>query len=121
MTGPLDTALLLGAGVLLVAVAAVRFSTRLGLPTLLVYLAIGVALGEAGLGIRFDNATVARSVGIAALVVIIAEGGLSARWSALRPVLGAAGVLATVGVGMSVAVVAAAASRAAVRRVTRSA
>ncbi|BCJ63354.1 hypothetical protein Prubr_03750 [Polymorphospora rubra] len=105
MTGNLDVALLIGSAVLLVAVGAVRFSTRLGLPSLLVYLALGVAIGEAGLGIRFDDAELTRTLGFCALIVIIAEGGLTARWSTLRPVLAAAATLATVGVAVSIVVV----------------
>jgi potassium/hydrogen antiporter len=105
MTAGLDLALLLGAAVLLVAVGAVRVSTRLGLPSLLAYLALGVAIGESGLGIRFDDVELTRLLGTCALIVIIAEGGLSARWSALRPVLPLAATLATAGVGASVAVV----------------
>ncbi|MFG2055838.1 potassium/proton antiporter [Micromonospora sp. NPDC048930] len=105
MTPGLDLALLLGAAVLLVAVGAVRFSTRLGVPSLLVYLALGVAIGEAGLGIRFDDVELTRVLGFCALIVIIAEGGLSARWSTLRPVLGMAAALSTVGVVVSIAVV----------------
>src|SRR5919206_946539 len=105
MTGNLDIALLVAAAVLLVAVAAVRLSTRLGLPGLLVYLLIGMGLGEAGLGIGFDDAQLTRSLGFCALIVIIAEGGLTARWATLRPVLGLSAVLATLGVVISVAVV----------------
>ena len=105
MTWELEVALLLGAAVLLVAVGAVRFSTRLGVPSLLVYLALGVAIGEAGLGIQFENADLTRTLGLAALILIIAEGGLTARWSSLRPVLPLAAVLSTVGVAISVAVV----------------
>ncbi|MER7456587.1 potassium/proton antiporter [Micromonospora sp. NPDC126480] len=105
MTPGLDLALLLGAAVLLVAVGAVRLSTRLGVPSLLVYLALGVAIGEGGLGIRFDDVELTRTLGFCALIVIIAEGGLSTRWSTLRPVLGLAAVLATVGVVVSIAVV----------------
>ncbi|MGC1215719.1 MAG: potassium/proton antiporter [Micromonospora sp.] len=105
MTPGLDLALLLGAAVLLVAVGAVRFSTRLGVPSLLVYLALGVAIGEAGLGIRFDDVELTRVLGFCALIVIIAEGGLSARWSTLRPVLGLAAALSTVGVLVSILVV----------------
>jgi cell volume regulation protein A len=104
VTAHLDVALLLGAAVLLVAVGAVRISTRLGLPSLLVYLALGVAIGESGLGIRFDDAELTRTLGICALIMIIAEGGLTGRWSALRPVLPLAATLATVGVAVSVAV-----------------
>src|SRR2546423_3024288 len=105
MSDSLTVALLLGAAVLLVAVTAVRFSSRPGLPSLLVYLARGMAIGEAGLGIRFDDAGLTRTLGTCALVVIIAEGGLTARWSMLRPVLGVSVVLSTVGIGVSVAVV----------------
>ncbi|SBT48186.1 potassium/proton antiporter [Micromonospora narathiwatensis] len=105
MTPGLDLALLLGAAVLLVAVGAVRFSTRLGVPSLLVYLALGVAIGEAGLGIRFHDVELTRVLGFCALIVIIAEGGLSARWSTLRPVLGMATALSTVGVLVSILVV----------------
>lgn len=108
MTGGLDVALLLGAAVLLVAVAAVRLSTRLGVPSLLVYLALGVAIGESGLGIRFDNVDLTRTLGFCALIVIIAEGGLTARWGTLRPALPAASLLATIGVVVSIVVVGAA-------------
>lgn len=105
MSPGLDVALLLGAAVLLVAVAAVRLSTRLGLPSLLVYLALGIAIGESGLGIPFENAELTRTLGFCALILIIAEGGLSARWNTLRPVLGVAATLSTAGVVVSVAVV----------------
>ena len=105
MSHTLTVALLLGSAVLLVAVGAVRLSTRVGLPSLLVYLALGMAIGESGLGIRFDDATLTRTLGTCALVVIIAEGGLTSRWTTLRPVLGISVVLSTVGVAASVAVV----------------
>jgi len=105
VTAQIDLALLVGALVLLVAVGAMRLSYRLGLPVLLVYLAIGVAIGEAGLGIDFDDPELARLLGLCALVVIIAEGGLTTRWSTLRPVLGPAVALSTVGVVVSIVVV----------------
>ena len=100
----LTTALGIGAVVLLVAVIAVRLSTRLGLPSLLLYLGIGVLLGESGLGIRFDNAPLTQSLGIAALVLILTEGGLTTRWGSVRPALGLGIALSTVGVAVSVAV-----------------
>jgi len=105
MTGNLDLALLVGAAVLLVAVAAVRLSVRLGLPSLLLYLLMGMAIGESGLGIRFDDAELTRTLGFCALIMIIAEGGLTARMTVLRPVFGLAAMLSTVGVAISVAVV----------------
>jgi len=102
----LDVVLLVGAVVLLVAVAAVRVSTRAGLPSLLVYLALGVAIGESGLGIRFDDAELTQVLGICALVVILAEGGLTTRWSSVRAAVPLAVVLSTVGVAVSICVVA---------------
>ncbi|PXY19746.1 potassium/proton antiporter [Prauserella muralis] len=93
-----------GAIVLLASVLAVRVSTRLGLPSLLLYLAIGVLIGEAGLGIEFDNPALTQSLGLAALVMILTEGGLTTRWSAVRPALGPGIALSTVAVGVTVAV-----------------
>src|SRR5215813_13012292 len=104
MSGNIDTALLLGALVLLVAVAAVRLSAKAGLPSLLVYLLLGVAIGEAGLGIQFSDVELTRVLGFCALLVIIAEGGLTTRWSTVRPVIGVAATLATVGVLVSIVV-----------------
>ena len=101
----MDTALLVGAAVLLIAVLAVRLSARVGLPSLVLYLFLGMALGESGLGIQFENVTLTRTLGFFALVLIIAEGGLTTRWSVVRPVIGAAGMLATVGVFVSAGVV----------------
>jgi cell volume regulation protein A len=101
----LNLALLLGGAVLLVAVLAVRLSERSGLPTLLLYLGLGVLVGEAGLGVRFDDAELTQVLGYVALIVILAEGGLTTNWSTIRPAIGAAAALATLGVAVSVAVV----------------
>jgi potassium/hydrogen antiporter len=90
--------------VLLLGVAAVRVSTRAGLPSLLLYLAIGLFIGEAGLGLSFDDAALTQTLCTVALAVILAEGGLTTRLTVIRPVLGLAGVLATVGVAISVTV-----------------
>ncbi len=93
-----------GAAVVLLAVVAVRVSTRLGLPSLLLYLAIGLLIGEAGLGIKFDDAPLTAALGIAGLVLILAEGGLTTRWEVIRPALGPGIALATVAVAVSIAV-----------------
>ena len=90
--------------VLLLGVAAVRVSTGAGLPSLLLYLAIGLAIGEAGLGLTFDDAALTQVLGSLALAVILAEGGLTTRLPVIRPVAGVAAVLATVGVAISVVV-----------------
>jgi cell volume regulation protein A len=105
VSGSLDTALLLAAAVLLVAVAAVRLSSRAGLPSLIVYLLIGLALGEGGFGLPVISTELTRTLGLCALIVIIAEGGLTTRWSVVRPVMPPSASMATIGVFVSVAVV----------------
>ncbi|WP_406170223.1 potassium/proton antiporter [Streptomyces sp. NBC_00996] len=103
----LNQLLLVCSLVLLVAVAAVRISSRSGLPSLLVYLGIGIAMGQDGIGgIHFNNAELTQVIGYAALVVILAEGGLGTKWKEIEPVLPAASCLALVGVAVSVGITA---------------
>jgi cell volume regulation protein A len=102
----LDQVLLVGTGVLLLAIGAVRISVGAGLPSLLVYLLMGVVLGESGLGLGFDNAEAAHALGFAALVLILAEGGLTTPWPEIRPVMRLGVSLATIGVAVSVALMA---------------
>ncbi|AZK94553.1 potassium/proton antiporter [Streptomyces sp. SID5473] len=99
-----------GALVLLIAVAAVRISSRSGLPSLLLYLGIGVAIGQDGIfNVTFNNAELTQVIGYAALVVILAEGGLGTKWQEIKPALPAAVALSTAGVAVSVGITAAAA------------
>ncbi len=100
----LDQALLLGSVVLLASIGAARLGTRLGLPSLLLFLGLGVLVGE--LGLDFNNADLAHSLGFAALVLILAEGGFTTRWAEIKGALAPAILLATLGVGISVAAVA---------------
>nr|WSZ96498.1 potassium/proton antiporter [Streptomyces sp. NBC_00857] len=106
----LNQLLLISSLVLLIAVAAVRISSRSGLPSLLLYLGIGVVIGQDGLfHVKFDSAALTQVIGYAALVVILAEGGLGTKWKEVKPALPVAAVLSTVGVAVSVGVTATAA------------
>jgi potassium/hydrogen antiporter len=102
----LDTFVLVGSAVTLAAILAVRLSSRAGLPSLLIYLLMGAVLGESGLGIQFDDAQLAHALGFAALAIILAEGGLTTSWTDARPSMRLGLSLATIGVAVSVAVVA---------------
>lgn len=102
----LYAAMLVGGIVLLAGVIATRIGSRVGLPSLLLFLALGIVLGEDVIGIHFDDAQLAQNIGTAALAVILVEGGLSTRWSDIRNVLAPAGLLATVGVAVSLVVTA---------------
>ncbi len=102
----LDTFLLVGSAVTFAAILAVRLSSRAGLPSLLIYLLMGVLLGEAGLGVGFEDAELAHALGFAALAVILAEGGLTTSWREARPSMRLGLSLATIGVAVSISVVA---------------
>ncbi|MFY9332162.1 MAG: potassium/proton antiporter [Candidatus Nanopelagicales bacterium] len=102
----LGPALLGGGAVVLLAVLGVRFAGRLGVPGLLLYLGMGLALGWALPTDEPIDPETAAAVGYAALVLILAHGGLTTRASELRPVLLPSIALATVGIAVSVAAVA---------------
>jgi potassium/hydrogen antiporter len=103
--GALGLDLLAGAATVLAAIVAARLAHGVGLPALLVFLGLGLALGESGLGIRFDNAALTETLGLFALVLILAEGGLTTNWAHARRAAPAAIALATVGVVVSIGVV----------------
>ncbi|MBO0830126.1 MAG: potassium/proton antiporter [Streptosporangiales bacterium] len=100
----LPVALLIGAGVLLVCIFAVRLLGRIGLPGLLFFLALGLAIEP--LGISISDPELAQMLGLGALVVILAEGGITTAWSRIRNAIPPAVALATVGVVVSMLVVA---------------
>jgi potassium/hydrogen antiporter len=105
-TSELGLVLLVGAAVVLAAIVAARVAHGIGLPGLLLFLGLGLALGEAGVGVRFDDAGLAQTLGFSALVLILAEGGLTTSWAHARSAAPAALSLATAGVVVSVLVVA---------------
>ncbi|WP_067489152.1 potassium/proton antiporter [Actinomadura hibisca] len=105
----LETWLLLGSTLVLCAIVAVRLSHRAGLPTLLAYMGIGLLIGESGFGLKFDNAHLAEVLGLAALVLILAEGGITTNWRHVKGSVPAAISVSTVGTLISIGVVAGAA------------
>jgi cell volume regulation protein A len=105
MNTTVTVGLAIGALVVLVAAVALRLADRIGLPSLLLYLALGVVLGEGGLGVEFEDVELTQTLGVAALVVILAEGGLTTRWADVRRAIGPGIALATIGVVVSVGVV----------------
>jgi cell volume regulation protein A len=94
-----DGELILVAGALLAAgLAAALLASRLRVPSLILFLGIGMAVGTDGTGwIEFDDYELARTVGVIALALILFEGGLTSGLIEIRPMLGSAISLALVG------------------------
>ena len=94
-----DHELILIGGLLLAAgIAAAKVADRVRVPGLLLFLGLGMLAGSEGIGgVEFDDAELTRTLGTIGLVLILFEGGLSAGWSAIRPVIGTAVSLATAG------------------------
>lgn len=94
-----DHLILIASTLILLSVAIAKVSDNLGVPTLLLFLGIGMLAGSDGPGgLYFDDAGLAQSIGIIALIFILFAGGLDTKWTDVRPVVREAGILATAGV-----------------------
>ncbi len=94
-----EMTILTGALLVLVSIVLSRASGRLGVPALLIFLAVGMFAGSEGPGgIFFDDPGIARSIGVVALALILFSGGLDTHWKSVRSVLKPALILATLGV-----------------------
>ncbi len=95
---------LVSAALLLLSVLAGRTGSRYGLPTLVLFLGVGMLAGSDGFGIRFDSAEMTQFIGMVSLSIILFSGGSDTKLSDIRPVLGPGLMLATVGVLITTAV-----------------
>jgi cell volume regulation protein A len=91
--------ILIGALLLLTSIILSKTSHRLGIPSLIFFLLIGMLAGSEGLGgIYFDDATITQFIGTVALVFILFSGGLDTKWGEVKPILWRGVALSTVGV-----------------------
>ena len=83
----------------ILSVFTIKFSIRFGIPSLILFIAIGMLAGSDGPGgIEFDNPSLVQSMGITALVLILFAGGLETEWAGVRPILWRGLSLSTIGV-----------------------
>lgn len=95
----IENILLVGSILLLVSIVAGKTSYRFGVPTLLLFLAIGMLAGSDGIGgIFFDDPKLAQFIGIVSLNFILFSGGLDTNWTAVKPILWEGIALSTLGV-----------------------
>ena len=101
MTGgfPIESILLAASILVFLSILASKASQKLGVPALLLFLAIGMLAGSDGPGgIEFDYPRAAQYLGVIALSFILFSGGLDTDWREVRPILWSGLTLATVGV-----------------------
>jgi len=95
----LEIYLLIVASMMLLSVLSSKLSDTFGIPVLFIFLGLGMLAGSEGvLGIYFDNAQLAQTVGTIALIYILFGGGLDTQWKIIKPILKDGLILATVGV-----------------------
>lgn len=95
----IENILFIGSLLLFVSIIVGKTSYKFGVPTLLLFLAIGMLAGSDGLGgIHFDNPKVAQFIGVVSLNFILFSGGLDTNWESVKPILREGLVLSTLGV-----------------------
>lgn len=94
-----ENILLIGSILLFISILTSKTTFRLGIPTLLLFLTIGMLAGSDGPGgIYFNDPDTAQLLGVVALTFILFSGGLDTKWQSVRPILKNGIVLSTVGV-----------------------
>lgn len=95
----IENILLIGSLMLFISIVLGKTSSRFGVPTLLLFLTIGMMAGSDGLaGIKFDNPEIAQFIGIVSLNFILFSGGLDTNWKTVKPIVREGLILSTLGV-----------------------
>lgn len=80
------------------SILAGKAGYKFGVPTLLLFLTVGMLFGSDGVGIRFENIQLAQTIGSVALCIILFSGGMDTKIEDVKPILPQGVILATVGV-----------------------
>ncbi|WP_438710110.1 potassium/proton antiporter [Aquimarina muelleri] len=95
----IENILLVGSILLFISIIVGKTSYRFGVPTLILFLVIGMLAGSDGIGdIHFDDSKIAQFIGIVSLNFILFSGGLDTNWTSVKPILKEGFVLSTLGV-----------------------
>jgi cell volume regulation protein A len=94
-----EAILIVGSFLLFVSILASKISTKLGIPTLLIFLVVGMLAGSEGIGgISLHNAALAKVLGAVTLTLILFSGGLDTEYAHIRPIIWHGVLLSTIGV-----------------------
>lgn len=98
MTFSAENILLIGSILLFVSITLSKTGYRFGIPTLLIFLFVGMLFGSDGLGLQFHNAKEAQTIGMVALSIILFSGGMDTKFAEIKPILKPGIMLSTFGV-----------------------
>lgn len=93
-----ENILLLGSILIFSAIIVSKTGYKLGVPSLLVFLLVGMLFGSDGLGLHFENAKQAQFIGMISLSVILFSGGMDTKMREIKPILLPGLLLSTLGV-----------------------
>lgn len=93
-----ENILLIGAILIFCAIMISKTGYRFGIPTLLLFLLVGMGFGIDGLGLEFNSAKDAQFIGMIALSIILFTGGMDTKLRDIKPVMAQGMILSTVGV-----------------------
>ena len=99
-----DNLLLLASVLVFAAILITKLGARIGTPTLLLFLVLGMLAGEDGLGLEFEDFELAESIGHFAMTIILFAGGLETSLADTKPVMKQGILLSTLGVLVTAAV-----------------
>ncbi|MDR0572768.1 MAG: potassium/proton antiporter [Tannerella sp.] len=94
----IENVVLIGSLLLFVSIIAGKTGYRFGVPTLVLFLVVGMLFGHDGLGLEFSSPKAAQFVGVLSLNIILFSGGMDTKFSEIKPVLPRGIILATLGV-----------------------
>ena len=93
-----ENLLLLASLLVFVAIMVSKVGSKLGTPSLLIFLLLGMLVGADGIGVRFDNYEIAESIGHFAMTIILFTAGLETSFAETKPVFKQGVILSTLGV-----------------------
>jgi len=103
----IDYLLLIGSVLVLISIVFAKLLDNIGLPTLLLFIGVGMLAGSEGFGgIYFDDPSLAQSIGIISLIFILFSGGLETNWTESKHIAIPAFTLATLGVLLTAIIIA---------------
>ena len=101
-----ENLMLAGSVLLIASILASKTSFKLGIPTLILFLGIGMMAGSEGIGkIYFDDPHLAEILGVLALNFILFSGGLDTKWESVKPIVWRGIALSTLGVILTATIV----------------